>query len=361
MLYISKLCLHFLLSAAALFLLLGASICSHAADPRPTLPPAPPPDVENYKDQSLRLDLQHSHTCYLADKIMRENRPTYPDPLIRNAALYALDEAFHYTDTVDSGKSPAILEFLRRRTELAAYEMENTKVTDGAVIWKLYDHAFVVRTASVTFAMDLTRGLWAWWEDPALQKSTKRIVDQCDALFVSHEHGDHFDPFVIEAFKAQGKPVILPGSLERNGITQHEVKLTNDRKLRAVIFPGYQGDTINNVSLIQTPEGMSFAHTGDFAQKDNTPIDQYQWVDKIKEKWNVDVLMINIWASKFSRVVSGFDAELVIPGHENELGHGLFDRKPYWQSYEKMQEIGCPFVVLVWGESYYYMPSGKTK
>lgn len=337
---------------AVVFTVLCLSICSDATDPRPTLPQAPLPDVDNYTDSALRIDRQHAYTCYIADCVMRANRPAYPDSLIRQAALFGLDEAFHYTDP-DSGKSPAILEFLRRRTELAAFEMENTKVTDGVVIWKLYNHAFVVRTASVTFAIDLTRGQCAWWEEQALKESTMRIVGQCDALFISHEHGDHYDRFVIEAFKAQDKQVILPGSLERDGNTKKAINLSGNRKLQLVTYPGYQGDLANDVRIIYTPEGMSFAHTGDFQQKDGTPIDMYQWVDKIKDKWNVDVLMINIWASKFSQTVEGFGANLVIPGHENEIGHGNFDRKPYWQSYEKIQKIGCPFVVMAWGESYY--------
>lgn len=336
---------------------------SHAADPRPTLPPAPEPvatdpNKMNYGDISIHLDHQHGYTLNMADAVLRANRPSLQDSAIRKTALFALDEVFHYKEP-DAGKSAQVLGFFRNRLELAGYEMDKTKVTDGAVIWKLYDHAFVIRTASVTFAIDLTRGIW--WDNTDIQQLTRRIIDQCDTLFVSHEHGDHYDPFVIEAFKAQGKPVILPGTLERDGTTKHVIQLSQDRMLRVVMFPGYQGDVVNNVPIIYTPEGLSFAHTGDFHQSNSTPIKQWDWIDKVKEKWDVNVLMINNWAPKPQQVVQGFDPKLVIPGHENELGHGIDDRKPYWMSYERLQGIEYPFVVMTWGESYYYMPSGGQK
>jgi hypothetical protein len=61
------------------------------------------------------------------------------------------------------------------------------------------------------------------------------------------------------------------------------------RELKVVIYPGHQGSKIlNNVSLVFTPEGMSFCHTGD--QSNN---DDFAWIDKVSEYYWVDVLLPN--------------------------------------------------------------------
>lgn len=352
---------HLLLSVVTILALLCSPLSSHAADPRPTLPPAPEPPVTdpntmNYGDITEHLNHQHGYTLSSIDAVLRTNRPSLQDSAVRRTALFAIDEVMHYKDP-DAGKSAEVLDFLRNRTKLALYEIKGTVVTNGAVIWKLYNHAFIIRTASVTIAIDLTRGPSLLRDDPDLQESAKQIIDQCDILFVSHEHGDHTDQYVIDTFKAQGKPVILPGSLPRDGTTPHVVELSRGRHLKVVMFPGYQGDVVNNVPLIFTPEGMSFSHTGDLHQGNSTPINQWEWIDHVKDKWGVDVLMVNNWTPKIDQVVKGFGPELIIPGHENELGHGIDDRKPYWMSYERLRSIGYPYVIMCWGESYYYIPS----
>jgi hypothetical protein len=58
-----------------------------------------------------------------------------------------------------ASRVPRILleEFFQRRMAQAAAEIGRTRVERGAVIWKLYDHAFVVRTRTVTLGFDLAR------------------------------------------------------------------------------------------------------------------------------------------------------------------------------------------------------------
>jgi hypothetical protein len=54
------------------------------------------------------------------------------------------------------------------------------------------------------------------------------------------------------------------------------------------------------------------------------------------------------------RVVRGVDPELLIPGHENEMGHQIDHREEYTQDYERMFGLNYPYVVMTWGESYLY-------
>lgn len=352
-----------------LLIILLIMVCAPAwpspVDPRPVQPAVPLSEMDknlkdhkNINDTLKCLDRQHEWTCYAVDSLLRTIRPSIVESPAHRAAVLALDEAIHYPDP-DYTKSPAALDFLKRRLELAAYEIERTHPTQGAVIWHLYNDAFVIKTKSVTFAFDLTRGCTLWWEDTDLQRITKRIIDQCDAMFISHDHGDHNDPWVVEKFKAQSKPAYLPGELPRDGKTLADVNLPRSRKLRVVTFPGYQSETIDNVSIVYTPENLAFTHTGDFFIGKATPTDMWSWVDHVKDNWKTNVLLLNIWAPDLQRVAQGFNPDLVIPGHENELGHGNDKRKPYWLDYDRLSGVTYPSVVMTWGESYFYLPEGK--
>ena len=123
------------------------------------------------------------------------------------------------------------------------------------------------------------------------------------------------------------------------------------RDLKVVIYPGHQGETLlNNVSLIITPEELTFCHTGD--QYSTT---DFEWIDKIGEKFWIDVLMPNCWTKDQARTAKGYNPELILPGHENELGHSIDHREAYALDYSRWQ---VPFakIIMTWGESYFYLP-----
>jgi len=318
--------------------------------------------------------------------------PQLPEPRERRLALYALDAVFH---DVYAPNRAAVQAFYRTRIERAVKEMENTLLAKGARIWKLYNHGFVVRTATVTLAFDVYRGPDSFRVDnpagreivsspgfPLPESLLERLVRQCDVLFISHQHRDHADEGVAGMFLDQGKPVVTPPDiwegrpihdrithLRRDADTLQPLPIQNGtRQLSVVVYPGQQyqsGGVPNNVVLIFTPEGMSFAHNGD---QINDPYPEYQedykWIDHVGEKHRVDVLMTNCWLSDIYRFTRGFDPELVIPGHENELGHPIFDRVPYWGdaaelklTYPELLASKYPVLQMTWGESYLYPPS----
>lgn len=353
-----------------LLALLFLPILVAPVDPRPALPPAPalqaPAASWDGDELNDYLNRQHEHTLCAVEAVLRRHRPELVgrEDAERHLAMLALDEALHY-DKPDSNESPAVKGFFTTRLGVAADEIEHTQVTDGAVIWKLYDHAFVVRTASVTIAFDLTRGYWGTTgSQPEAEAPTARIVDRCDALILSHNHGDHVDDWVVDRFLSQSKPVTAPADVRasdqriirpaRDAALKQSVKLKNGRDLEMVVFPGYQGELPNNVSLVFTPEGTSFLHTGDLFSSNSTKVDQWEWIDHVKDRWKVDVLMINVWASKFSRTIDGFAPRLVFTGHENEMGHDPLKRKTNYLAYDRMAESQYPWVLMTWGESYWY-------
>jgi hypothetical protein len=181
---------------------------------------------------------------------------------------------------------------------------------------------------------------------------------------------------VAQAFIDQGKPVVAPEQVGYPDplyarITQFEPSVTAIRtlpvrqgsvNLRVAVFPGHQGDEIdNNVVLVTTPEGISVVHTGDQWNR----FADFEWMDDAAKRFRIDILLPNDWAYDLPRMVRGFRPSLVIPGHANEIGHEVEKRQPYLFSYQRKQgsdrlggsaHVGYdePMVVMAWGESYHY-------
>jgi hypothetical protein len=82
--------------------------------------------------------------------------PALPEPPERKLALLLIDGVMHEEAAATRA---AVQTFHRDRITAAAAEIGSTVVSTGARIWKLYDHGFVIKTASVTFAFDLVRGV----------------------------------------------------------------------------------------------------------------------------------------------------------------------------------------------------------
>ncbi|NUM55755.1 MAG: MBL fold metallo-hydrolase [Candidatus Hydrogenedentes bacterium] len=317
--------------------------------------------------------------------------PAVPEPRERTLALRLLDAVLHDTH---SPNQPSVQAFYHARMERAIQQMEKSRTTEGMQIWKAYNHGFVVRTSSITVGFDLFRGPARFrWDGPEGRKGVDapgfpipdawadRLAAQCDVLFISHEHRDHADPYVAEAFLKLGKPVVAPVSvfadtplqgrithMKREAHTVQELPIQNGKvQLQVVVYPGFQyqdGGPENNVTLVISPEGYSFAHNGD---QINDPYPQYQedfkWIDAVKDHHRVDLLMTNNWTNDVLRMARGFNPQLVIPGHENELGHQANDRVPYWgdETFLKLNftemKAQFPAVVMTWGETYRFVPN----
>ena len=328
-------------------------------------PQAPVPSqltgVENWPNAQAQAMLD------LADEALTQWPPQLPEPMERRMALLMIDGVVHYEDAPNY---PAVQDFLRSRVNVALQELENAKISKGAIIWKIYNHGFIVRTATVTIGFDLTRARLRNVAGFGLSDEVlARIIRQCDALFISHRHGDHTDEWVAQAFIDQGKPVVAPPDvwsdqpihqkithLKHEAHTLQSLPIQNGKRaLKVVVYPGHQGKTPCNNSLVFTPEGMSFAQTGD--QSSNS--DDFAWSDQIGQHHRVDVLMPNCWTTDIDRTAKGFDPELIITGHENEMGHTPNHREPFWITYAKLEKVPYPLVLMAWGESFHYQPSTR--
>jgi L-ascorbate metabolism protein UlaG (beta-lactamase superfamily) len=306
------------------------------------------------------------------DAIIKKYPPQLPLHPERRLGFELIDAVMH--DKQAAFRKP-VQDFFHQRIENVLNEIETTKVRDGAMIWKLYNMGFIVRTQSVTVAFDLVSGKNSGSDSFALSGNVmNRLIKQCDALFISHYHKDHAEEATAQGFIDAGKPVVAPPQiwegkpihslithLKREANTIQSLKLAGNRTLRVVVFPGHQMQkTENNVPLIYTPEGLTFSHMGDQINEGNFMID-YDWIDHVSAKHHVDVLMPPCWTNEIFRIVKGFNPALVIPGHENELGHTLDDRVPFWGdseflelTYPELKQSAYKTLIMTWGESFHY-------
>ena len=341
-----------------LLLLLAALLPAPAQEKKPYLSSPrrafTAPELLNAPDEWIERSLGW------ANDILDQFPPDLLERPVRRAALIRLDDVLHIES---APRNPLVQKFYRARMEKAVREIEATRVTEGMRIWKLYNHGFLVRTPAVSFAFDIVPGLKG--EGFAVDTGLlERLAEQADALFISHQHGDHTSLPVIRLFVDRKKPVIAPEVEalraakvifpKRSATTVHEIPIQNGKRvLKVVAYPGHQGDLINNVHLVTTPDGFTVVHTGDQSGAEG-PLSDFDWIAHIGRNHRVDVLLPNCWTTDIGRMARGVNPEVIITGHENEMGHTVDHREDYTQTYNHLFGVRYPFIVMGWGESYHY-------
>lgn len=339
-----------------------------------------PAKIDPHLDEKGDAYMNRQATALLGEvsRTLRQFPPQHPEPRERYLGLLLLDAVLHEPH---AARRPPVQTFFHDRIEAALTEMETTRVDAGAQIWKLYNMGFVVRTKTVTLAFDLVSGRTAGSPDFELSSNVlARLTRQCDVLFISHRHRDHAEESVAQQFLAQGKPVVAPPQvfadrpihaslthLNRAAHVTQSLRVQDGRReLKVVVYPGHQMAAVeNNAPLVITPEGLSFAHLGDQINEGDFMVD-YEWIDAVGKHHRVDVLMPPCWTNEIYRIAKGFNPRLILPGHENELGHPVDDRVPFWGdaeflqlTYPELKRSDFRTIVMTWGESIRYLPDSK--
>ncbi len=333
--------------------LISASVLlpSHSEEPMQTAP------TKFWGDQNAYLQRQANVMFDLVDRQLDDATPAPGADPRRQLALANLDMLLHDTG---NDNSPTALSFLNGRMEKAA-DMMKKPVTSGYEVFKIYNAGFVARTPSVNLAFDIVRGLCQ--DTPMIADTTiQKIVDNSDAMFITHNHSDHGDPTVVEMFLKAGKPVIavpefMPDDNRLIHIrpsdgdhTDQPFTLPDGDKLRLMIFPGHQDHLMNNLYVITTPEGFTFANSGDQYQSGS---EDMEWIPSITPLLpEVDIFMLNCWNTRLPQIIAAFNPRYVVTAHENEMGHTIDHREAFWLTFQKFAPITTPYVVMGWGERF---------
>ena len=321
------------------------------------------------KEQSVSLnDLKNSKTqnvfyTEMLEAYFDNTKPGYHSSKRKNA-LFLIDTLIQCPAPFDDSLKSMFL----NRYKKALDSIKETKVEKGMVIWNIYNLSYIVKTKEITVAFDLIKLPYCLrkYSDDSLH-ITKKLVDLCDILFVSHIHGDHADSFVAGEFLSQNKPVIAPPDVFTNEDFYDEVThLTPNGKkiifnvpkantnILLRIFPGHQAtsaDTAvdNNFTVVTFPNRITVAHSGDQSWKDD-----FKWLDKLYKKVNIDILMVNTWTQNPNRIIKGLRPKIILPGHINEMSHPIPSRISFEKSYRTWQSGGKKVIHLFWAEPYKY-------
>ena len=300
------------------------------------------------------LECQSEALFKVADEGLDAYPPVVGAPIERRLALYNLDGLLHDTR---NDNTEAFRGFVTSRVTKLLADLEKP-MKRGLRVYKIYNEAFVVRTKSATIAFDFSRCRCRGHKDPIVPTElAEKIAAKCDALFLTHRHGDHVDSYIVDLFVKAGKPVVAAPNIlvdkegvthRRNeeGIDNFELKLKSGKALQVSIVPAIHGKVMNNVYVVTMPEKYTVCHTGDMSGKSN-----FKWIPTIKDKVaKIDALLINCWTGAIAKAIPGFDPRYVITGHENEMGHTIDHREAYWLSFTKLANVDYKYVVMAWGE-----------
>ena len=327
-------------------LLLGASISAGTTAFAQSEP------VAFWGKEEAYLLKQAAQMFSLTDEALTLNPPTVGAPIARKLALYNLDAMLHEVKYDNTGPFRS---FINSRAGKVIEDMKNS-VKKGAKIYKIYNDGFVVRTNTTTIAFDVVRGACKG-EKLLSDEQISDIVKDCDILFLSHNHGDHVDRFVVNKFIEAGKPVIAASEIlsdveevthyrSESEVIDKIITLKSGKQLNVKIFPGHQSEMMCNVYVVTTPDNYTFAHTGDQYNKQDMG-----WIATIKDNApKIDALMINCWSYLIADAIKGFNPRYVITGHENEMGHTIDHREAFWLTFQKLQPVEHDYVVMAWGE-----------
>ena len=146
-------------------------------------------DLEYYKQQNMTYSEK-------LESYFDNEKPGHHS-IERENALYLADALTHYPFPHED----SIKEMFLNRVRKSLDSIRETKVEKGIVIWNIYNMSYIVKSKDITIAFDLirlTHSLIKEGDEDLHKDLIKNIVDLCDALFLSHNHDDHADPFVAK-------------------------------------------------------------------------------------------------------------------------------------------------------------------
>ncbi len=239
--------------------------------------------------------------------------------------------------------------FFRFMLEKAILEIRNENLIEGATIWQIYNHGFVVKTPSITMGFDLYH-YYQFYSN----KNFLELANLLDIYFISHEHGDHYSQDLINAMTHLNKPVVGPAEFSLVPIKMNAGESKVIAGLNVTAHDGLHSVPVRQFE-ITTSEGLKFLHTGDNQTSQTLPL-----------VTGIDVLMLNCWINESGAVswiegiriaIDKIKPQVTLPGHMMELGHlgGTYPPVPYRDPIASDNgSLASEYYILGWGERYHY-------
>ncbi|MBN2105369.1 MBL fold metallo-hydrolase [bacterium] len=289
------------------------------------------------------------YTFLQIKEILLDERPRWGDSILREACFGSLDDLLIGSYPPIHPDTPA---FYQSMIGKALLEIQTEQVTEGATIWQIYNHGFVIKTPSGTFGIDIANFFNI--------KEFLGVADGLDAYFITHEHGDHYYQPLITAMNKINKPVVGPAEFAKSVIKMNAGDTMEIAGLQVTAHDGLHSVPVRQFE-ITTPEGLRFLHTGDNQTSETLP-----------EVSNIDVMMLNAWINESGAIhwiegvriaVNKVAPKVTLPGHMMELNHlSTGNAIPYRDPIASDNgTLASDYCVLAWGERYHYGASDDTQ
>ncbi|KPL22329.1 MAG: hypothetical protein AMS23_08070 [Bacteroides sp. SM1_62] len=272
-------------------------------------------------------------------EVLFRERPQTGDQYIRKEAICNLDD--HIGDYSDPTKETTEY-FFDRMLSKALFEIKTEDVTEGATVWQLYNHGYVVKTQSALFGFDL-RSPWS------VDEKFDELAELLDACFISHMHGDHYSLSLMSRMTNLGKPVVVPSEwANQNYVSMSSGDTLDILNLKVIAHYGLHNVPVRQFE-ITTPEGIRILHTGD----NQTSV-------TIPEVSDINILLLNAWVNEsgttssstgVKNAINKVQPDVCLLGHIQEfIGH------EYPLTYREVIYGNPPpeAHVLAWGERFHF-------
>lgn len=277
----------------------------------------PNADGSNYNARWLHTALIDQYGWELSTTTWHSYRDAWKtDP----AAADALEDAW------------PILYYLRKADQRAYTEIRYTPVTQGFILWHLYNMGYVVKTRDKCFAIDL------------VARDSTDLVGLLDFAICSHSHTDHYDVNFLNAMVAAGKPVFSP--FYSKGTVVTTTNEYNFGEVNVRFTPSHQQtDVPVIISQINLGPGANGYTIYDIA--DARPLTDLNPTRHI----NLFILHVANGLNIFD-AVARVHPDDTIYAHEMELGHSISSyRWSYDFAYDKVNsQPHASTWILTWGE-----------
>ena len=228
------------------------------------------------------------------------------------------------------GSNP-ILYYLRGAVDKSVSEIRAAKVKRGAIIWKLYNMGYIIKTKDACFGIDLN------------QPGSEKLVDLLDFVIASHIHSDHHNIALLNAMVMAGKPVYSPfytkgtliSSTREFTFGELNVRFTMNKQadVPVIVSQINCGPAANNYTIYHIADSRSLAdlnpdrHVNLFILHIENAIDVFEAVARVKP-------------------------DITVYDHAMELGHAVDKwRWSYEFTCNKIKDLPhASSWVLTWGE-----------
>jgi len=309
-----------------------------------------------------KLEDWASFALQWASGVLEANPPGSPGIDARADALRAIDDVLHIGT---ASELRPVQQFYQSSMSRAVRQIQAERVDSGAIIWKMYNHGFVIKTPGATIGIDLIKGYGGTTMGGELAAKLAREVQFAT---ISHWHEDHADLDLSRSISDSGGQILVPQDLLERWSPKEGLKLVEMVPGKGYDAAGIRFEAIEghhdgppdncdvNMYYLLTREGLSVLHTGDHWINRRMPLapSDEASLENLHQDYPVDVLLVNRSPYQFRTIIGKIKPLVAISSHENELSHDLASRATYASSIEQMASIQTPCFTMAWGERFVF-------